>query len=180
MTKRDKIKRLFSLVLQYYYLYRDASITRETYYNAQEIEWERELSIRNRHIPAMAMSKESFNASMTTTGLFSLVEFILSGNPPIFTLLIASMAYGLYVKNNIDQHNIDLEHLDRLKRQDAENIRQLKKIVQEIRQLSKELDYDVKLYTGWVPTEEELYHLQRYYQAELDRLCPNPSKILKH
>lgn len=180
MTNREKTEKLFGLILQYYILYTEASITRDTYYEAFEAECEREISIKNKHIPSMSMSKKAFNTSVTTTGFFSLIEYMLSGNPPVMTLLIASLAYGLYVKNNIDQHNIELEHLSELKERDNKNIKEIRKIVHEISVLSKELNYDVTLHTTWAPTEEEMYHLKRYYQAELDRLYPRYTKALKY
>lgn len=180
MTNREKTKKLFNLILQYYILYTEASMTRDTYYEAYEAECEREISIKNMHIPSMSMSKQAFKVSATTTGFFSLVEFMISGNPPIMTLLIASLAYGLYVKNNIDQHNIELDHLAELKNRDDKYIKELRKIVYEISALSKELNYNVTLHTSWAPTEEELYHLKRYYQAELDRLYPSYQKIMKY
>ncbi len=179
MTNRDKTKRLFNLILQYYMLYKESTITRDTYYEAYENKVEKELQIKNRHIPVMSMSKKAFKTSAKTTGFFSLLEYVLSGNPPVFTLLVATMAYALYVKNNIDQQNIDLEHLEELKQRDDKNIKELRKIVYEIGVLSKELNYDVTLHTTWAPTEEEFYHLKRYYQAELDRLYPSYSSIMK-
>lgn len=180
MINEAKTRKLFSLILQYYMLYKDASLTRDIYYKAQETEWNRELSIKNRHIPSMAMSKKAFKTSLTTTGAFSLAEYMLSGNPPVFTLFVASTLYGLYVKNNIDQHQIDIEHLEQLKQRDNENIKKLRDIVKEISKLSKELHYDVTLHTGWIPSEKELYHLKGYYQAELDRLYPKTQRSIKY
>lgn len=180
MINEAKTRKLFSLILQYYILYKDASYTREIYYKAYEIECERELKIKNRHIPSMTMSKKAFKRTITTTSAFSLAEYMLSGNPPVFTLFVASTIYGFYVKNNIDQHQIDLEHLQELKQKDNENIKKLKEIVTEISKLSKELHYNVTLHTGWIPTEEELYHMKRYYEAELQRLYPRIQKTMKY
>ena len=66
MINEAKTRKLFSLILQYYILYKDASYTRDIYYKAYEIECEREIKIKNRHIPSMTMSKKAFKRTITT------------------------------------------------------------------------------------------------------------------
>lgn len=181
MEEREKMKRMFNLIIQYYINYKYSRNLNELYYSEFEKNSKIDLARMNYHIPEMEMSKKSFKNVLSVGSFLALVEFIITKNVPYITLISAIILYGIYIYCNKVQYARDTEHVYKLRERTQKNMNDLKEIVYEIGELSRELNYEVTLHTGVEITNEYIQYLKCYLQSELDRIYPlcDEAKIVR-